>query len=278
MQADEDLTFELKTLFARFPRWIALIVEEYLGFSLIEYSTKPTLKWNIFLATGIISDQQLLYLCCPSNHWLHVCNLEGQIVPTNSPRFDSPSDIDFYQRRFYIIHKQKVSIFDLQFYLLSSFPVLPGPLFAKENHLKVDQTYIYVTIEFKHQVYTYTRDGKLQHAIGSISSSPKQGEFNEPRGLTVDSNTLYICDRLNGRIQALVKNNYFFRKQWGSWGTDNGQFIRPYSICFCQDILYVGDDYSVQLFTCEGTFLQRIGDKKKRKWRRTVFFFLGECV
>jgi len=78
----------------------------------------------------------------------------------------------------------------------------------------------------------------------------------------VNNNTLYICDSFNHRIQSLNKNHFSFCTQWGSHGTDNGQFRYPESICNWENILYVGDNVSVQLFTSEGTFLSRLGDKK----------------
>jgi len=42
-------------------------------------------------------------------------------------------------------------------------------------------------------------------------------------------------------------------------------FFLPCSICNWENILYVGDSVSVQLFTSEGTFLSRLGDKNVGK-------------
>jgi len=126
-------------------------------------------------------------------------------------------------------------------------------------------------------VYVYVREGKLQHTIGSTASSSKQGEFNRPRGLTVNNNTLYICDHENNRIQSLNKNDFSFCTQWGSKGIDNGQFRSPESICNWENILYVGDLVSVQLFTSEGTFLKRLGDKKTGNKEGQFHYASGLC-
>jgi len=75
-------------------------------------------------------------------------------------------------------------------------------------------------------------------------------------------NILYICDKGNHRIQALLKSDYSFVRQWGRKGTNNGEFTQPYSIAYFEDIIYVGDNYSIQLFICDGKFVQRIGSRE----------------
>jgi len=126
-------------------------------------------------------------------------------------------------------------------------------------------------------VYVYVREGKLQHTIGATTSSSKQGEFDRPRGLTVNNNSLYICDQKNHRIQSLNKNDFSFCTQWGSKGTDNGQFLFPSSICNWENILYVGDEVGVQLFTSEGTFLSRLGGKKIGCKEGQFYYARGIC-
>jgi len=226
----------------------------------IRYSTQPTQIWKLptnCLPQCIICDQQFLYFCDCRQHCLRICDLNGQTVEKHSPSFKIPSDIDLYLNCLYVIDQQKVSIFNLQFQLLSSFPIPYS--FLGLNHLKVDQNLVYITIDGKHQVYVYTKEGKLKNTIGSTVPSSKQGEFNDPCGLTCDPNSLYICDYYNYRIQSLIKTNYVFRRQWGSEGTRNGQFVRPFSICYNEEVIYVGDNCSIQLFKCDGMFLQRIG-------------------
>jgi len=74
-----------------------------------------------------------------------------------------------------------------------------------------------------------------------------------------------FCDYGNDRIQALSKNNYVYIRHWGKKGLGDGQFSCPYSIFYDEKILYVGDNKSVQLFTCEGKFLQKIGSKQSKE-------------
>jgi len=133
--------------------------------------------------------------------------------------------------------------------------------------MKVDGNILYLTIEDQHQVYAYTREGKVEYTLGSSASSSKQGEFFDPGGLTIDDKSqMYICDRWNDRIQKFIKNDtYIFDKLWGKSGTANGEFKYPYSIYYGEETLYIGDAYCVQLFQSEGRFLQRIGDNKSGK-------------
>jgi len=187
--------------------------------------------------------------------------MEIQGVETKSaPHFNYANDIDFYNNKFYIIDKKTVSICNLQLQILSSFSIP----YVEENlhHLKVDDDLIYVTLSDHHQIFVYSSNGKVHNTIASSAESSKIGEFNNPRGLTIVKKILYICDEYNHRVQALFKNDYSFVRQWGRKGTNNGEFDYPYSITYSEDIIYIGDDCSIQLFTCEGNFVERIGGRE----------------
>jgi len=106
----------------------------------------------------------------------------------------------------------------------------------------------------------------------------KLGEFNEPRGITLNKDLLYVCDYYNHRIQTFWKVNYIFHNTWGLLGEQNGQFNYPYAICFSEDIVYVGDGCSVQLFTFDGEFIQRIGGKRGGKEEGQFTNALGICI
>jgi len=227
----------------------------------VQYSPHPTETWTQRgQPRGIISDQRLIYFCNWTLHCLCVYDLVGNKDERKLPTFTYPSDLDFYQNCLYVIDQQKIFVFDRQLQLLHSFPIPHSS--RAYNHLKVNQNLIYVTIDGLHQLHTFTSEGKLKSTIGSTTASTRPGEFTDPRGLTADDTTLYICDCYNHRIQSLTKNSYSFRKQWGTKGAANGQFDFPYSIFYLEDVLYVGDFSSVQLFTCEGTFVQKLGNKK----------------
>jgi len=156
---------------------------------------------------------------------------------------------------------------DLSLHLISSFPIVESTSHPY-NHLKVDNNSIYVTIWDQNQIYHYNKDGQLQNLIGQIAGSSNKGEFDGPKGLTINKGNLYVCDYWNHRVQAVNKIDYAFHHQWGNRGTRNGQFTSPCSIYhnIFDDVFYIGDRYSIQLFACDGKmFIQRLGSDKESR-------------
>jgi len=95
-------------------------------------------------------------------------------------------------------------------------------------------------------------------------SGIKKGEFNSPEGITYDNNFLYICDYNNNRIQILTKSGKFFTL-WGGEDKDDGKkspFRFPYAIYhyFIEDVICIGDNDTVQIWTKDGVCLQRLGE------------------
>jgi len=241
------------------------------------YSTKPTKIWQLGgRPQGITSDQEFVYF---NAYALFKYNLEGQQVPIKRTyALICPTDMEFYENKFYIIDKKNVRIFSSQLDLLTTFDIIDSKP-ESNNHMKIDENIIGISIEFRHQIYIYTKDGELKQRIGVASSSVKQGEFNNPCGLTIDKTSLFICDSWNDRIQILNKNkNYSFEKEYGQWGTENGFFVLPYVIYSYQEVFYIGDAYSVQLFDDNGNFLQKIGKTKNGEKSGEFDYVCGICV
>jgi len=123
----------------------------------------------------------------------------------------------------------------------------------------------YLTIDGFHQIFLCNnQDGKVLKKWGTVNSGSKHGEFNYPYGITVNNTYVYVCDCYNHRIQILIKENGNFFHQWGKGqsSTKKGQFSYPGSIFYhiLEEMFYIGDWYSVQLFTKENICIQRIGD------------------
>jgi len=225
-----------------------------------EYNTKPVQVWEIGTQTyGIISNRELLYICNKYHNSILIYNLQGQkIEQKSSLSFITPTDIDFDQNGFYIIDHENVSICNLQFELLSYFQI-PSSLYCY-SHLKADNGILYVTISGIHWVYVYKENGEIKTWIGPNNPSIKEAEFNDPSGITVNEQYIFICDYENNRVQILLKNkNYLFYKQFGKKGKENAEFMWPSSIYYWEDVVFVGDNVSVQLFTNESIFIQRLG-------------------
>ena len=85
--------------------------------------------------------------------------------------------------------------------------------------IAVDDTdNIYVSSE--HKLQKFTSSGELIKCIGRWGS--KEGEFNDPRGVAIHSNQVYVCDRDNHRIQVFDLDLNFIRSI-GSRGSGRGE-------------------------------------------------------
>jgi len=236
----------------------------------LEFDKIPFHTWAVPSGSplGIISDGNFLYIC--NRQALVIYNLEGQIVESkkNLNEYNKPSYIDFYQNNFYIIDSKRVSICDFELNLISNFPISQTTL--PFNHLKVDNDLIYITIYGNPEIYIHSLVGKF---IRSITADPF-----EPAGLTLDQNYIYVCNYGNHCIQTFQKKDYSESKTFGSYGTGNGQFDLPDSIIIWQQMLIVSDQCSVQLLSCQGEFMQRLGGKDIGKDLGQFHGAWGICV
>ena len=110
-------------------------------------------------------------------------------------------------------------------------------------------------------------DGTYKESWGTKGSSPGQFDF-----VTADTTpapfgsiafapdgSFYVADVGNFRVQAFDKDRNFVR-EWGGFGTDDGQFARAWSIATDGITVYVGDDtrMDIQAFDTQGTYLRTI--------------------
>ena len=122
---------------------------------------------------------------------------------------------------------------------------------------------IYVSSE--HKLQKFTSSGELIKCIGLRGS--KEGEFNDPRGVTIHSNQVYVCDRDNHRIQVFDLDLNFIRSI-GSRGSGEGEFDRPYDVAFdTTGNMYVVE-YSnnrVQVMDSSGQFIRMLDQEGEGK-------------
>jgi len=188
---------------------------------------------------------------------------------------------------FYIIDQTYLSVLNMKREKLSSWK-LPD----KDGlGLKIDQDRVYFTLSCRHQIFVYSLTGTKIKTLGSEDADygGKKGKFNRPYGLNIEKNDLYVADFGNDRVQVVNKESGEFDREWGGvYGTEEGQFCSPHSIYLFSEegkekeeresMVYVGDEVSVQLFTTQGTFLQRIGEKEKGKKNTQFQNVWGVCV
>ncbi len=96
------------------------------------------------------------------------------------------------------------------------------------------------------------------------SQGNQGGQFQNPRGVAVDSNgNIYVVERSNHRVQKFDSTGTFLKK-WGSRGTGEGKFRYPQGVAVDDnDNIYVVDSVNnrVQKFDSEGQFLKTWGVK-----------------
>ena len=123
-----------------------------------------------------------------------------------------------------------------------------------------DSGNIYVSSDHKLQKFTST--GELIKCVGQ--KGWKEGEFDDPHGLTLRDNLVYVCDIDNHRIQVFDLDLNFVRSI-GSCGSGTGEFDRPHDVKFDT----AGDMYvveygngRVQVMDSSGRFIREFGRGK----------------
>jgi DNA-binding beta-propeller fold protein YncE len=102
--------------------------------------------------------------------------------------------------------------------------------------------------------------------IAAPEGSDGEGQFNEPRGIAIETqgNKIYVADTGNHRIQVFNQTGLFLF-QWGSRGSGPGQFEDPSDIEVdsVNGKVYVADtgNHRIQVFTTSGVFLFQWGSQ-----------------
>jgi len=164
----------------------------------------------------------------------------------------------------YIAHDTHVTMVNTNLEVISSWllPTMSPFAVLSFRGLKLDDDVIYVTISGVHQIFVCNSlSGTVLKTWGSGSEGSEKSEFNYPFGLTVDNNYVYVCDGGNHRIQVLFKED---GKYFTQWEREKG-FFYPYALYrdALEEIFYIGDSVSFQLFTNDGTFIQRISQENQ---------------
>jgi len=105
---------------------------------------------------------------------------------------------------------------------------------------------------------TNSHDFELQWGKAGIS---KSGFFLSPQHLAIDSeNNVYVTDLGNSRVQKFDSNGNFL-DEWGSRGSNSGEFGHPTGIAVSNEFVFVVDNknHNVQKFTFDGEFISKWG-------------------
>ena len=123
-----------------------------------------------------------------------------------------------------------------------------------------DMDNIYVTSW--HKLQKFTSSGELIKDVGQKGS--KEGEFNDPRGLALHNDQVYVCDCNNHRIQVFDLDLNFIQSI-GSRGKGRGEFEAPLDVKFDTDgYMYIAGcgNGKVQVLDRNGHFIRVFGEGK----------------
>ena len=126
---------------------------------------------------------------------------------------------------------------------------------SEDNILVVDRG--------NYRLLKISQGGDLIAAVGSKGDGP--GQFKLPMGVCVNSvnGKVYVVD-YDAHCVHIFNSDLTFSSKFGSKGSGDGQFIRPYDIASdSTGCVYVADCYNnrVQVFTSDGGYLRQFGKK-----------------
>ena len=136
-----------------------------------------------------------------------------------------------------------------------------------------DTDNIYVSSNDKLQ--KFTSSGELIKCIGQ--KGRKEGEFDDPRGVTLYDNQVYVCDHNNHRIQVFDLDLNFVRFI-GSCGEGRGEFNAPRDVKFdTAGNMYVAEygNGRVQVLDTSGQFIRAFGQEL---WRPSGLHIVDKYV
>ena len=162
----------------------------------------------------------------------------------------------------------RLSIFDIRGQKIRTFGShgdSPDQMILPAGIATDDTDNIYVSSS--HKLQMFTSSGQLIKCVGQWGR--KKGEFNDPRGVTLYDNQLYVCDSNNHRIQVFDLNLNFVRSI-GSRGKRRGEFNAPFDVKFdTAGNMYVAEwgNGRVQVLDTSGQFKQVFGQEGEGKLR-----------
>jgi DNA-binding beta-propeller fold protein YncE len=170
---------------------------------------------------------------------------------------DSNGDVYVFQRG---KKADPVVVFDAQGKYLRSWG---RGFFGNPHGIRADKYgNIWCVDNGSHQVYKFTRDGKLLLTLGiKGKAGTDEKTFNKPTDIAWDSKgDFYVSDGYgNSRVVKFNKEGKYLLT-WGTPGSGPGEFHLPHSIAVdSKDRVYVSDreNNRIQIFDSNGKFLKQ---------------------
>ena len=137
-----------------------------------------------------------------------------------------------------------------------------------------DKDNVYVSSE--HKLQKFTSSGEVIKCVGQ--KCKKEGKFNDPRGVTLYNNQVYMCDCYNHRIQVFDLDLNFIRSI-GSHGPGRGELDSINDVKFdSAGNMYVAEwgNKRMQVLDRSGHFIRTIGEEREGQLPRAFSVLIAD--
>ena len=121
---------------------------------------------------------------------------------------------------------------------------------------------VYAVINEQHYIQVLDKNGTVIRSIGTKGST--ESDFNNPCGIAIQGNMLYVTDRGNNCVHK-VSTSGEFKLKFEAKGSMKGQLSEPHGICLDRDgRIYIteGENNRISVFEPDGTFAHHITGSK----------------
>ena len=116
-------------------------------------------------------------------------------------------------------------------------------------HIAIYNDYLYVADRGNHRVQIYQITFSPSFTMTYFTTLGQTGvagddsnHFDNPSGVAVDANYVYVADTFNHRVQVFNRSSRTYVTTIGGYGSGNGQFDQPYDVAVdASGYLYVAD-------------------------------------
>ena len=134
-----------------------------------------------------------------------------------------------------------------EFYYMHDIAIYDNEIYITDRAGAVSTT--------NNRVQVFNRDGTFSRTFGSYGTG--DGQFDEPLGICVLNDKIYVADSENNRVQIFTPSGTYLDK-FGTSGTSSGQMDRPNHMRAIRNHLYIADSQArIQKYDENGNFIQQ---------------------
>jgi uncharacterized protein YjbI with pentapeptide repeats len=173
------------------------------GIFLSKFGSSGNQKGEFDMPMHISASNDLLYIADSGNKRIQVVDSEGQFVKEFSVPISNESDLeislDIFENKIYVINSKNSDLFiyDLNGNLIKKI-ILEYDI--GNSSIGVENGLIVVSNSNKNTIAIFDLDGVIMNEFGNHGE--RYGEFDSPRGITVNDGKIYVSDPYNFRIQV----------------------------------------------------------------------------